>query len=466
MARGYLSADRDQVLLLPPDMREWLPSDHLVWLILDAVAAVDTAAFHAGRRTGGVGRAGWDPDVLLALLLYCYCEGERSSRRIEQRCVTDVACRVITADRVPDHTVIARFREGHDAAFKSLFGQVLALCASAGMARVGTVALDGTKIDASASRMANRSRDQLRDEAVRIVEQARDVDAGEDRLFGDRRGDELAGAAQPSGDRVARLRRCLDELDAHPARQAKIEVAQRRVERGRAAVQRERQRVAAQRDGTGHDGPKASAATIRRAEEQLTRAEAVLDVAQRSQPITERGTAVTRNTTDPDSRTLRSQGAWVQGYNAQAAVSEDGVIVACDVINDASDVLAFEPMLQRVDQTCEAAGLTEGVGTLVADAGYASEHTLTCPGPDRLIALPDPHRSDAAQAMRERLETPQGKAIYRKRLIVEAAFGDIKHNQRFRAFSRRGIDAVQAEWSLVCTARNLRLLQHRGPAVQ
>jgi len=157
MARSYRPVVRDQEFLLPPNMADWLPEDHLVWFVLDIVDRLDTRVFHAGRRIGGVGRQGYDPDMLLALLIYAYAVGERSSRRIERLCVDHVAFRVLCGQDGPDHSTIARFRAEHHEGFADLFAQVLRLCAAAGMVKVGIVSIDGTKIAANASKSANRS---------------------------------------------------------------------------------------------------------------------------------------------------------------------------------------------------------------------------------------------------------------------------------------------------------------------
>ena len=161
MAKSYRLVQRDQPFLMPPDMREWLPGDHVVWFLLETVEALDTSAFHVGRCVGGAGAAGYDPDMLLALLIYAYCQGVRSSRQIERRCLTDVAFRVLCAQDGPDHATIARFRAEHQDAFEVLFTQMLEVAATAGLARLGTVAIDGTKIPANASIDANRGREWL-----------------------------------------------------------------------------------------------------------------------------------------------------------------------------------------------------------------------------------------------------------------------------------------------------------------
>src|ERR1700722_605633 len=194
MAKGYRPVDRDQPFLLPPDMREWLRAGHAVWLVIEAVRVMDTAAFHARRRTGGAGAAGFDPDMLLTLLVWAYANGVTSSRRIERLCRQDLAFMVICAGRAPDHVTVARFRQQFAETAAPLFAQVLLLCARLGMGRVGTVAIDGTKIAASASKDANRTEDGLRKLAAEMAARHADADRREDALFGQgRRGDDDPG---------------------------------------------------------------------------------------------------------------------------------------------------------------------------------------------------------------------------------------------------------------------------------
>src|SRR3954449_6213781 len=188
MPANFIACDRDQELLLPPSLREWLPEGHLAWFVIDAVAQMDLDAFYAAYRADGHGRAAHDPAMMVALLLYVYAIGERSSRRVERRCLEDVATRVICANQTPDHTTIARFRQRHEAALAGLFGEVLALCAEAGLVEVGIVAVDGTKVHANASQHATRDYEQI---AAEMLEEADAVDRAEDEQFGDRRGDEL-----------------------------------------------------------------------------------------------------------------------------------------------------------------------------------------------------------------------------------------------------------------------------------
>src|SRR5256714_2405797 len=191
MGPNFLECDREQVLLLPPSLREWLPEGHLAWFVIDAVERLDLSAFYGGYRLDGQGRAAHEPSMMVALLLYSYAVGERSSRRIERRCVEDVATRVICANRAPDHTTIARFRQRHEDALAELFGEVLWLCAEAGPVRRGMIAVDGTKVAANAAPQATRDYEAI---AREILAEADAVDAEEDEQFGAARGDELPPA--------------------------------------------------------------------------------------------------------------------------------------------------------------------------------------------------------------------------------------------------------------------------------
>src|SRR5215212_3548098 len=218
MAQNFLGCDREQAMLMPPSLREWLPPDHLVWFVLDAVAEMDLAAFYLSYRQDGWGRAAHDPAMMVALLVYAYAVGERSARGVERRCREDVAFRVITANQVPDHATIARFRVRHQDAVAGLFGEVLALCARSGLVKVGVVAVDGTKIAAAATHHATRTYEQI---AQEILDDAARIDAEEDELFGEARGDELPEGLRTSGDRRRVLREAKQALDAERAAQAK-----------------------------------------------------------------------------------------------------------------------------------------------------------------------------------------------------------------------------------------------------
>jgi transposase len=200
MGQNFLGADREQPFLLPPDIRDWLPEGHFAWFVIDAVAQMDLDAFYSAYRQDGHGRAAFEPAMMVGLLLYADARGIRSSRVIERSCEEDVAFRVVVAHQRPDHTTIARFRQRHQEALAGLFGEVLALCAEAGLVDVKVVAVDGTKVHANASERATRDYEQL---AREVLADADAVDAEEDERFGDRRGDELP---EPLGTREGRAR--------------------------------------------------------------------------------------------------------------------------------------------------------------------------------------------------------------------------------------------------------------------
>lgn len=231
MAYSYKPVDRDQLFLMPPDVREWLPKAHLAWFVLDVVERLDTSRLHDRHPNDGVGRQAYDPDMLLAVLFYAYCSGVRSSRSIERLCQVDVAFRVLAANHVPDHTTIARSRQGYDALAQQLFVEGLALCAEAGLAKVGVVAIDGTKVAANASLKANRTRARVEAEVAEMFSGAQAKDAEEDDLFGEGRGDELPGELADPRQRAARLDQALRRL--------KAEATARRAEEGAAKARAE-----------------------------------------------------------------------------------------------------------------------------------------------------------------------------------------------------------------------------------
>src|SRR6478609_7529339 len=210
MPQNFLACDREQSFLLPPDVREWLPENHLAWFVIDTVAVMDTAAFYAAYRDDGHGRAAYEPSMMLALLLYCWSRGTRSSRAIERACVEDVACRVIAAHQRPDHATIARFVERHERALAGVFGEVLGLCADAGLATVGVIAIDGTKVHANANRDRTMSYEQI---AREIVEEQVATDAAETAEHGDRRGDELPEVLATAQGRRGWLRAAAQRLE-------------------------------------------------------------------------------------------------------------------------------------------------------------------------------------------------------------------------------------------------------------
>src|SRR3954464_12384297 len=236
MGQRFVACDREQSFLMPPDVREWLPPRHLAWFVIDAVAEMDLDAFYAAYRVDGRSRPPYDPAMMVALLLYAYARGIRSSRVIERACDEDVAFRVLAAQQRPDHATIARFVERHEAALAGLFGEVLALCARSGLAKVGVIAVDGTKVNANASRNENLDYDQV---AREIGEEAPAVGAAEATLYGDARGDELPEEWRTGEGRRAWLRdakRRLEEQreeEARPVardRPKRLKEAKRRLE--------------------------------------------------------------------------------------------------------------------------------------------------------------------------------------------------------------------------------------------
>jgi transposase len=351
-------------------MRDWLPEDHLVWLVLEVVDRLDTSVLHVAHPNVGVGRRAYNPDMLLALLVYAYCSGVRSSRAIERLCGVDVAFRVICANDIPDHSTIARFRQGYEQAAQQLFVQVLALCARAGLLKVGVVAVDGTKMAASASRKANRSKEDLEREVAGLFSEAERVDAEEDRLFPDLRGDQLpAELASPSA-RQARLDAALAELEAEEqARRVEEEQARARlhettvtgrgmggrrrvgandIARAEAALARTLAKATAHRAavenaaalaGRKPKGPlPGKGPRVARAEARVQKAKQRAAQAAKEGTLTPPWRPPPRvNMTDPDSRLMKSPGGWLQGYNAQMAVDQAGVILAAAASQDHTD---------------------------------------------------------------------------------------------------------------------------------
>jgi transposase len=214
MAYNFLRGDRDQPFLLPPDLRDWPPNDHLAWFILDVVNQLNLDPFLRCYRADGHGHPAYDPKTLLGVLLYAYAVGVRSSRQIERRCREDLAFRVLAANQTPDHVTIARFRARHEQALAGFLVASLKLCAAAGMLRVGTVALDGTKLAANAAERANRTHDKLEREVAEILRQAAETDQRDDREHGDARRDELPAALASKAGRLQRLRVAKAQLEA------------------------------------------------------------------------------------------------------------------------------------------------------------------------------------------------------------------------------------------------------------
>lgn len=347
MGVNVRAGDLDQMLLMPPSVRDWLPEEHLSFFVLDVVAELDLTAFLSSYRSDGRGGAVYDPSMMLAVLLYAYCTGERSSRRVERRLVEDVAYRVLSANQRPDHATLARFRRRHQDAIAGLFGQVLALCVRAGLVEAGLIAIDGTKIAADASFFANRSREEL---AAKVLAEAEQVDAAEDSLLDDDSGARLPEPWAGGRDRRGRIRAALVELEGQSARDYETRMAERAAKE--ASLGRKLTGPAPRPDGA------------------------------------RRSSARKVNTTDPHSRVIATGSRGVlQGYNAQAAATTDHIVVAADVTATTNDQPHFVSMATAATQNLRDAGHESRVGVFVADAGYwTSANANTDVGTDVLIA--------------------------------------------------------------------------------
>lgn len=456
--RLFRPYDMDQQLLLPPDLRGWLPEGHLALFISDVVDELDLSAIVASYQRGdGRGQPPYHPAMMVKLLLYAYCTGKPSSRKIERATYEDVAFRVLAADQHPDHDSLAEFRKRHLGALAGLFGQVLRLCREAGLVQLGHVALDGTKIKANASKHKAMSyarltaaEQQLEAEIRALLEQAAQVDAAEDAAYGPgRRGDELPAELARRESRLAKIRAAKAALEA-AARAA----AEQAAADARAKLAAREQRVGAAKGGVPQ----------------------VPDPTQ-AQPAP----TAQYNFTDPESRIMVDSAtkSFTQAYNAQAAVDGQAqIIVACGVTQAAPDVEQFVPMVERV-----VAATGQAPTALLADAGYFSEANLHAPvvadvdvyvPPERLkhrtagsAPAPPPRiQSAGATAMRAKLTTPAGQAVYAlRKIIVEPVFGQIKEGRGFRRFSFRGLSPVTAEWGLICLTHNLLKLFGRRAAL-
>src|SRR5215218_6515966 len=357
MPQNFRACDREQELMLPPSLREWLPDDHLAWFVLAAVEEIDLTGFYAAYRRDGHGRAAHDPAMMVALVLYAYATGRRSSRVIERACVDDVAVRVVAANQRPDHCTIARFRQRHEAALAGLFSEVLALCADAGLVGVAVLAVDGTKVHANASQHQNLDYDRI---AREILAEADAVDRAEDERFGDRRGDELP-----------------PELSTAQGRRGWLREAKRRLDEKRAAEARpvSKSRPARLREGKSRLEEEHQVHCRANEAYEAYRARGVMKDGRRfgapPTPYRPPGTPQGKvNVTDPDSRNVKTPRGYMQGYNAQAVCNENQIVVADEINADSPDFGHLEPMVTCAEQELRAAGIAKAPEVVVADAGY------------------------------------------------------------------------------------------------
>src|SRR5215207_7006909 len=467
MPQNFLTCDREQDLLLPPDLRDWLPDDHLAWFVIEAIEELDLEPFYASYRSDGHGASAHEPKMMLTLMAYAYCVGERSSRGIERRCREDVAFRVICANQVPDHATIARFRARHQQALADLFGGVLGLCARAGLVEVAVLAVDGSKFEASASNHATRSYEQI---AKEILEEAGRIDAAEDELYGEARGDELPEQLTTRHGRKQWLREAKEELERERAAEAKpvardraerLELCRERlVEDWQAEHRANRAYEAWRARGIAADGSRRMAASTTKPYQPPAQPEGKL------------------NLTDPDSRNMKAYRGYVQGYNAQTVTTERQIIVAAEIAPDGLDFAQLDPMVSAAERELEKAGVKERPEVVLADAGYwSNEHidSLRERGITPLVAA-DAHRRDGPRKtrlggpydfMRRVLQTDKGADLYsRRQWMVEPVFAEIKQNRRAGRFKRRGRAAVRSEWRLISATHNLlKLHRHTLAAV-
>jgi transposase len=421
MAKTYRPYVPEQDLLLPPSLREWLPEDHLAFFVSDLIDQLDLSGITSAYEDEERGYPPYHPVMLTKVVVYAYCVGVFSSRKIQRRLVEDVAFRVLAAGNHPDFRTIADFRKTHLPALRGFFEQVLRLARELGAPRVGRVALDSSKMKANASkhkamsygRMRDKHR-QLREEVKQLLDRAEAVDAAEDAEYGsDRRGDELPAELQRRESRLKRIREAKRALEARAKEEA--------------AAKGERADVA-------KPDPKAQ-----------------------------------YNFTDPESRIMKGPDGFVQAYNVQVAVDDLQLIVGHAVTQETNDKKQLMPMITTIEQQ-----LGEPPTQVLADAGYCSDDSLTAiaeTGIDAYISTrkqkhgelpgpcprgPLPNGATIVDRMSRKLLTKSGAAAYAARKgIVEPVIGQIKQARGFRQFLLRGFEKVQGEWSLVCTTHNI-----------
>jgi transposase len=436
MAQNFIGCDRDQGLLLPPDLGDWLPGDHLARFVIETVDQLDLSGVYGYYRQDGRGRPAHDPAMMVGLVLYAYAVGVTSSRAIERRCVEDVAFRFITASQQPDHATIARFLIRHRDAVSELFVGVLSLCARAGMVRVGTIAVDSTKLAANASADQNYTYEGLRELAERVIEEAIETDRREDELYGDKRGDELPSELADPRTRKAKIKELLEQA----------QVEREALESERAAVH-ERQ---AQREQTprGQRQPgRPPGATPPSRQKALW--------------------AKKYNLTDPDSQIVRHRGMLMQGYGIQTAVNERQIILSARA-GGGIDQGQLTSVIADTRLVLDRVGIDQPITEVLADSGYWSTRQIRDLQHERvrvLIPPPKTNTNATAQQLRQTLDSDDGAHAYKQRQqLIEPVFAHWKHIRGITRVWRRGKQAVQAEIDLIATTHNLLKLYRALPA--
>ena len=440
MATFYRKNNRSQSFLLPPNMLDWLDEDDIVHFIIETVEKLDLSAFERNPEKDTRGRPGLDPRIMVALLLYAYCQGERSSRKIETLCVRDVAYRVVSAQLFPDHTSIARFRKNHETALGDLFPTVLMMCADAGLVNLGRVALDGTKIKADAALDRNRTLSTLRAKVAAWMSEAEKTDREEDKRP-EEDGNRLPPGLARKEERRERIRKCLDDLEAK-AKEIEREKEEKKLER-------------ADREAT--EDP-------------------LLGGKPKDAPLDPE--SLKANITDPRSRIMQSRReGYVQAYNAQIVVTEEQIIVGAEITQDANDMNQMGPLLEATKDALALAGIEEAPRAVLADTGYWNEASIALDRPEEQDLLIAPFRKARGRKRKdgtetkqkvpipfeEKMRTEEAKAVRERRgAIVEEVFGQIKTVRRATRFMRRGITACASEWKLLCATHNLLKLFRAG----
>jgi transposase len=447
----------DQLLLLPPDMARWLPEDHLVYFIRDVVRQLNLSAIYGSYDGTRGGYPAYDPGMMVTLLIYAYCVGVVSSRKIERATYESIPFRVLTADQHPDHDTIAEFRRRHLEGLAALFVQVLRLCRKAGLVKLGHVSLDGTKVRANASKhkamsygRMEKSVVELEGEVKGLLAEAEGIDKAEDNRYGKgRRGEELPEELRFKQSRLAKIKEAKEALEQEA--------------RERAEAQRlEQEKKREDRDGSGD----------RRGRPPKVPSEKPEGKAQ-------------RNFTDPDSRIMKDGAtkSFEQCYNCQAAVDGDSqVIVATRVSQETNDKKELKPVVETLKVNLDGAKPRQ----MTTDNGYFSEDNVTYLAEEQIdgylatgrikhadqpLEVPRgriPKEASTKERMARKLRTVKGRAIYAKRKeISEPVFGQIKHVRGFRQFLLRGVDKVRREWDLICLGHNVLKLFRSGwrPAI-
>jgi transposase len=450
--RGY---DPAQSLLMPPCLDDWLPGDHAARFVAEAVdELLDLTSIYASYVEAS-GAPPFDPKMMLKLLVYGYSTGVTSSREMERRCHVDVAFRWLSANSVPDYRSLARFRRRHLAGLDDLFVQVLALCAGAGLVTLGRVALDGTKLRASASRHKAMSHDrlgpriaQLEAEVAAILAEVEATDRAEDGVFGeDRRGDEVPEELARRETRLAKMRAAKEAIES----EARHMAGERAADKARRAGKDDVESQAAAEAAAGTATPEKKAQ---------------------------------RNFTDPEARMMKTNDGFHYAYNAQAVVDEHRqVVLVAEITQCAGDVGQLFDMVEAAQTNLADAGIDDSPDVVLADAGYCSEDNLQTAADTQINVLvatgrlkhnervadvprgPIPKDATARERMARRLRTKKGRADYaRRKAIVEPAFGQMKVRQHAGFLRLRGLTGAQGEWTLHALCHNLRKLANAGQA--